>query len=302
MVGSAILRVLEQDRGKWQIITRDRKDLDLCNQAEVEQFFEDEKPQWVVNAAARVGGIYANSTYPAEFIHQNLLINSNLIHSAWRNQVSRFLNLGSSCIYPRDSNQPIKEEYLLRGPLEKTNEAYALAKIAGLEMCKHYRNQYGVLFHSVMPTNLYGPGDNYHPENSHVLPALIRRFHEAKEKNLEVVSIWGTGKPRRELMHVDDLANGILFLLQVEDPPDWVNLGTGIDHSIQRIAELVKESVGYDGAITNDPTKPDGTPLKRLDVSLAQSLGWSASIPLEKGLISTYEDFMDSIQNQRLRS
>ena len=301
MVGSAIIRNLQRDNKDWELIVKKRDELDLCDQIQVEDFFRKEKPEVVVNAAARVGGIHANSTYPAEFIHQNLTLNTNLIHSAWKYGVERFLNLGSSCIYPFQSKQPIKEEYLLTGPLEKTNEAYALAKIAGLEMCKHYRNQYDVLFHSVMPTNLYGPGDNYHPENSHVLPALIRRFHEAKEKGLGEVGIWGTGKPRRELMHVEDLANGILFLLGLDSPPDWVNLGTGVDHSILSIAELVKETVGFQGEITKDESKPDGMPLKRLDVSLARTLGWSASISLEEGIHSAYNDFLESLRSKTAR-
>ena len=301
MVGSALVRAVEQNCPTWTLLLADRKQLDLLDQTSVEQFLSDEKPDFVINAAAKVGGIYANSTYPAEFIHQNLILNANLIHSAWKNGVSRFLNLGSSCIYPCRAEQPIKEEYLLTGSLEKTNEAYALAKIAGLEMCRHYRKQYGVLFHSAMPTNLYGPGDNYHSENSHVLPALIRRFHEAKLNDLDEVAIWGTGSPRRELMHVDDLASGLLFLLENESPPDWVNLGTGVDHSIQEIANLVKEVVGYEGAISNDLSKPDGMPLKRLDVSLAEKLGWKAKIRLEEGLRRTYEEFCDSLANNTAR-
>jgi GDP-L-fucose synthase len=301
MVGSALVRAVEQNCPTWTLLLADRKQLDLLDQTSVEQFLSDEKPDFVINAAAKVGGIYANSTYPAEFIHQNLILNANLIHSAWKNGVSRFLNLGSSCIYPCRAEQPIKEEYLLTGSLEKTNEAYALAKIAGLEMCRHYRKQYGVLFHSAMPTNLYGPGDNYHPQNSHVLPALIRRFHEAKLNDLEEVVIWGTGSPRRELMHVDDLASGLLFLLENESPPDWVNLGTGVDHSIQEIANLVKEVVGYEGTISNDLSKPDGMPLKRLDVSLAEKLGWKAKIRLEEGLRRTYEEFCDSLANNTAR-
>ena len=301
MVGSALVRAVEQNCPTWTLLLADRKQLDLLDQTSVEQFLSDEKPDCIINAAARVGGIHANSTYPAEFIHQNLILNANLIHSAWKNGVSRFLNLGSSCIYPCRAEQPIKEEYLLTGSLEKTNEAYALAKIAGLEMCRHYRKQYGVLFHSAMPTNLYGPGDNYHPQNSHVLPALIRRFHEAKMNDLEEVVIWGTGSPRRELMHVDDLASGLLFLLENESPPDWVNLGTGVDHSIQQISNLVKEVVGYEGAISNDLSKPDGMPLKRLDVSLAEKLGWKAKIRLEEGLLRTYEEFCDSLANNTAR-
>jgi GDP-L-fucose synthase len=301
MVGSALVRVIKKSYTDWSILLAGRNKLDLLDQSGVEKFLSQERPDFVINAAAKVGGIYANSTYPAEFMHQNLLLNANLIHSAWKNGVSRFLNLGSSCIYPCRSQQPIKEDYLLTGPLEKTNEAYALAKIAGLEMCRHYRTQYGVLFHSAMPTNLYGPGDNYHPENSHVLPALIRRFHEAKLNDLEEVVIWGTGTPRRELMHVDDLASGLLFLLENENPPDWVNLGTGTDHSIQEIANLVKEVVGYDGKISNDLSKPDGMPLKRLDVSLAKKLGWKAKIPLEEGLLRTYGEFCDSLANNTAR-
>ncbi len=209
--------------------------------------------------------------------------------------------MGSSCIYPRACEQPIKEEYLLTGPLEKTNEAYALAKIAGLEMCRHYRNQYGVLYHSAMPTNLYGPGDNYHGENSHVLPALIRRFHEAKEAGSEEVMIWGTGKPRRELMHVDDLASGVLFLLEMKDPPDWVNLGTGTDHSILEIANLVKNTIGFEGIITHDFDKPDGMPVKRLDVSLINSLGWCSTTRLEEGIKSAYEDFIAGLKSGMTR-
>ena len=301
MVGSALVRAVEKNRPAWTPLLADRKQLDLLNQKDVEQFLSDEKPDYIINAAARVGGIHANSTYPAEFIHQNLILNANLIHSAWKNGVSRFLNLGSSCIYPCKSQQPIKEEYLLTGPLEKTNEAYALAKIAGLEMCRHYRAQYGVLFHSAMPTNMYGHGDNYHLQDSHVLPALIRRFHEAKLNGLPEVTIWGTGSPRRELMHVDDLASGILFLLENENPPDWVNLGTGIDHSIQEIANLVKDVVGYKGNISNDTSKPDGMPLKRLDVSLAEKMGWNATIPLEEGLLATYQEFCDSLEKNTAR-
>ena len=301
MVGSALVRAVKKNRPSWTPLLADRKQLDLLNQKDVEQFLSDEKPDCIINAAARVGGIHANSTYPAEFIHQNLILNANLIHSAWKNGVSRFLNLGSSCIYPCKSQQPIKEEYLLTGTLEKTNEAYALAKIAGLEMCRHYRAQYGVLFHSAMPTNMYGPGDNYHLKDSHVLPALIRRFHEAKLDGLPEVTIWGTGSPRRELMHVDDLASGILFLLENENPPDWVNLGTGIDHSIQEIANLVKDVVGYEGNISNDTSRPDGMPLKRLDVSLAEKMGWNATIPLEEGLLATYQEFCDSLEKNTAR-
>lgn len=300
MVGSALVRAIKS-HSEWSLLLADKNQLNLLDQAKVEEFLSSERPDIIINAAARVGGIYANSTYPAEFIHQNLVLNANLIHSAWKNGVSRFLNLGSSCIYPRRSEQPIKEEYLLTGSLEKTNEAYALAKIAALELCRHYRDQYNVLFHSAMPTNLYGPGDNYNLENSHVLPALIRKFHEAKETNSSEVAIWGSGTPRRELMHVDDLAAGVLFLLDQDNPPDWVNLGTGIDHSIQEIAILVKKIVGYEGEMINDTTKPDGMPLKRLDVSLADKLGWKARISLEEGIRSTYTDFCRSLADKSVR-
>lgn len=301
MVGSAILRAYQKAGDDDEYILAPRNDLDLLNQSAVDQFIESKKPDVIINAAAKVGGIHANDTYPAEFIHQNLLINTNLIHAAWKHGVKRFLNLGSSCIYPRACPQPIQEDYLLTGPLEKTNEAYALAKIAGLEMCRHYRNQYGVLYYSAMPTNLYGPGDNYHQENSHVLPALIRRFHVAKESGAKEVTIWGTGNPRRELMHVDDLADGVLFLLRLENPPDWVNLGTGVDHSILEIANLVKGIIGFDGEITHDLTKPDGMPVKRLDVSLANSLGWNAKIKLENGISSAYEDFLSGLESGSTR-
>ena len=301
MVGSALVRAFKRNIPDSHLILSKRDELDLLDQVSVSNFIKQERPDLVINAAAKVGGIYANNTYPAEFIHQNLLINSNLIHSAWENGVKHFLNLGSSCIYPRNCQQPIKEEYLLTGPLEKTNEAYALAKIAGLEMCRHYRSQYGVLYHSAMPTNLYGPGDNYHGENSHVLPAMIRRFHEAKEANAEEVTIWGTGKPKRELMHVDDLASGILFLLEQDDPPDWVNIGTGIDHSILEIAELVKSAVGYSGGIVNDPEKPDGMPVKRLDVSIFNNLGWKSKISLEDGVKLAYEDFCKGLKDGTAR-
>ena len=301
MVGSALVRAFKEESSDNQLLLASRDELDLLDQTSVEKFIEQERPDVVINAAAKVGGIHANNTYPADFIYQNLLVNTNLIHSAWKYGVNRFLNLGSSCIYPRACQQPIKEEYLLTGPLEKTNEAYALAKIAGLEMTRHYRNQYNVLFHSGMPTNLYGPGDNYHSENSHVLPAMIRRFHEAKEANANEVVIWGTGKPRRELMHVDDLASGVLFILGLEQPPDWVNLGTGIDHSILEIAQLVKKVTGFQGQIVNDLTKEDGMPVKRLDVTLVNSLGWKALIPFEKGVQSAYEDFLQALKNGTAR-
>ena len=259
MVGSALLRAFNSRTEEYEIITRNRKELDLCNQQDVHHFLSSEKPDIVINAAGRVGGIYANNTFPADFIRENLLINTNLIHASYEVGVTRFLNLGSSCIYPREAEQPLKEKSLLTGPLEPTNSAYALAKIAGLEMCRHYRSQYGVLFHSAMPTNLYGPGDNYHAQNSHVLPALIRRFHEAKKTGQSEVCIWGTGKPRRELLHADDLADALLFLLSVDNPPDWINVGTGKDQTILELANLVKSTTGFVGEITHDLTKEDGT-------------------------------------------
>ena len=301
MVGSALIRAFNSRVEEYETITRNRKELDLCNQLDVHHFLSSEKPDIVINAAGRVGGIYANNTFPADFIRENLLINTNLIHASYEVGVTRFLNLGSSCIYPREAEQPLKEESLLTGPLEPTNSAYALAKIAGLEMCRHYRKQYGVLFHSAMPTNLYGPGDNYHAQNSHVLPALIRRFHEAKQTGQSEVCIWGTGKPRRELLHADDLADALLFLLSVDNPPDWINVGTGKDQTILELANLVKDTTGFAGEITHDLTKEDGTPVKRLDVSLLDNLGWKARISLEEGIKSTYGDFLRCEENNSLR-
>lgn len=301
MVGSALIRALNRRTDEYEVITRNRTDLDLCDQQAVKSFLEQEKPEYVVNAAGRVGGIFANNTYPADFIRENLLINSNLIHSSFESEVARFLNLGSSCIYPRDAEQPLVEKSLLSGPLEPTNSAYAIAKIAGLEMCRHYRSQYGVMFHSAMPTNLYGPGDNYHHENSHVLPALIRRFHEAKLAGSSAVTIWGTGTPRRELLHADDLADALIFLLSVDNPPDWINVGSGTDQSILELANLVKSAVGFEGEIQHDLSKPDGTPVKRLDVTLLEQLGWQLKISLVDGIQSTYEDFLKSEKDGTLR-
>jgi len=301
MVGSALIRAFKSRMEEYEIITRNRTKLDLCNQLDVHHFLSSEKPDIVINAAGRVGGIYANNTFPADFIRENLLINTNLIHASYEVGVNRFLNLGSSCIYPREAEQPLKEESLLTGPLEPTNSAYALAKIAGLEMCRHYRKQYGVLFHSAMPTNLYGPGDNYHAQNSHVLPALIRRFHEAKKTGQSEVCMWGTGKPRRELLHADDLADALLFLLSVDNPPDWINVGTGRDQTILELANLVKDTTGFVGEITHDLTKEDGTPVKRLDISLLDNLGWKARISLEQGIKSTYGDFLRCEENNSLR-
>ena len=302
MVGSALIRRFGAYVNEYKVITQNRTKLDLCNQQAVQDFISQEKPDIVINAAGRVGGIYANNTYPGDFIRENLLINTNLIHASFESGVNRFLNLGSSCIYPRDAEQPLKEESLLTGPLEPTNSAYALAKIAGLEMCRHYRNQYGVMFHSAMPTNLYGQGDNYHPQNSHVLPALIRRFHEAKKSGASDVLLWGTGKPRRELLHADDLANALLFLLSIDNPPHWINVGTGKDQTILELANLVKNTLGFEGEITHDLTKADGTPVKRLDVSMLVNLGWRPKISLEEGIKSTYEDFKKSEDEGSLRS
>lgn len=301
MVGSAMVRCLEK-KGYANIITRSRDELDLVNQDAVRSFFESEKPDAVVFASAKVGGIHANNTYPSEFMYENMMMEMNTIHSAFSNGVGRFLFLGSSCIYPREAPQPMHESCLLTSPLEATNEAYALAKISGLKYCSYLRRQYNVMFHSAMPTNLYGPGDNYHPQNSHVLPALIRRFHEARESGADVVEIWGTGTPRREFLHVDDLAEGLLYLLELEDPPDWVNVGYGEDVSIRELAELVKEVVAFEGEIHLDTSKPDGTPRKLMDNSLIQSLGWKPCISLKQGIASAYADFLKSLESNELRS
>jgi GDP-L-fucose synthase len=301
MVGSAVCRRLEQ-HGHTNLLTRGRDQLDLTSQAAVEAFFAAQKPDAVVFAAARVGGIHANATYPAEFMHDNMMMEMNAIHAAFRHGVKRFLFLGSSCIYPREAPQPMPESCLLTSPLEPTNEAYALAKISGLKYCAYLRRQYGVLFHSAMPTNLYGPGDNYHPQDSHVLPALVRRFHEAREAGAEAVTIWGTGTPRREFLHVDDLAEGLLHLLRLEDPPDWVNIGTGEDLPIRELAGIIAEVVGFAGEIRTDPSKPDGTPRKLLDVSLLRGLGWKPRIALREGIASAYADFLAALESGRLRS
>ena len=301
MVGSAVVRALDSI-GVNNIITRSRDDLDLTNQAATETFFAKQQPDSVIFCAGKVGGILANSSYPAEFIYQNLVMAANSIHGAYLSNVSRFLFLGSTCIYPRNATQPMPESCLLTGQLEETNEAYAIAKISGLKMCQHYRAQYGVTYHSAMPTNLYGPGDNYHPEHSHVLPALIRRFHEAKQTGASEVSIWGTGKPRREFLHVDDLAHGLVHLLQLDDPPDLVNIGTGTDISIADLAKLVAKTIGFEGEITLDKSKPDGTPLKRTDISQIERTGWSPSTSLEEGIAQTYQDFVRETQSNVIRS
>ncbi len=294
MVGSALVRAL-QKRGHKHVITADRKECDLTRQAEVEAFMTGQKPDIVIVAAAKVGGILANDTYPADFLYENLMIAANAVHAAFDAGVKRLLFLGSSCIYPRLAPQPMPEESLLTSPLESTNEAYAIAKIAGLKLCQHYRRQHGVLFHSAMPTNLYGPGDNYHPQNSHVIPALLRRFHEAKVAQAPEVVCWGTGSPRREFLLVDELAEGCLHLLGVENPPDWVNLGSGTDVTIRELVGLVREVVGYEGEVRWDTTKPDGTPRKLMDVSRMEALGWTAKVPLQEGLRLAYQAFLEHL-------
>lgn len=294
MVGSALVRAFER-QGNQPLITADRKDCDLTRQQEVEDFIAEHKPGTVIVAAAKVGGILANDTYPADFLYENLMIAANTVHAAFRTGVKRLLFLGSSCIYPRLAPQPMPEESLLTSPLESTNEAYAIAKIAGLKLCQHYRKQHGVLFHSAMPTNLYGPGDNYHAQNSHVIPALLRRFHEAKDQGLPEVVCWGTGTPRREFLFVDDLADGCLHLLNAENPPDWVNLGSGTDVTIRELVELVKQVVGYQGEIRWDTSKPDGTPRKLMEVSRMKALGWEATTPLQEGLRIAYQAFLEHL-------
>jgi GDP-L-fucose synthase len=291
MVGSAILRRLKA-AGFENFVLRSSRELDLRNQAEVHDFFHREKPDYVFLAAAKVGGIVANNTYRAEFLYDNLMIESNVIHSAWQHSVEKLLFLGSSCIYPKLAPQPLKEEYLLTGLLEPTNEPYAIAKIAGIKLCDAYRAQYGCNFISVMPTNLYGPNDNYHPENSHVLPALIRKFHEAKRDGAPFVTLWGTGAPLREFLHVDDLADACYFLMQHYDEPGFVNIGVGEDLPILELARLVQRIVGYTGEIRHDLSKPDGTPRKLMDVSKLTGLGWKAKIGLEEGVKGVYEAYI----------
>lgn len=283
------------------LVLRSRKDLDLTDQAAVHAFYATEKPDMVIVAAGKVGGIHANKTYPAEFIHENIVIATNCIHGAWINGVTRLLFLGSSCIYPKLAPQPIREDCLLSSALEPTNEAYAIAKIAGVKMAEYYRKQYGVIYHSAMPTNMYGPGDNYHPENSHVMPALIRRFHEAKIAGLAEVTAWGTGSPRREFMHANDLADACVFLINQDNPPDLVNVGCGTDVTIRELVELVAEIVGYQGKIVWDSTKPDGTPRKLLDTSRINQLGWRPRISLRDGLTQTYQSFLEELAAGRLR-
>jgi len=290
MVGSAILKKL-QEEGFKNIVTRTSQELDLRDQAAVAEFFKSEKPQYVFLAAAKVGGIIANNTYRADFIYENLAIQNNVIHQSYVHGVKKLMFLGSSCIYPKMAPQPLKEEYLLTGTLEPTNEPYAIAKIAGIKMCEAYRAQYACNFISVMPTNLYGYNDNYHPQNSHVLPALIRRFHEAKENGVSEVVIWGTGTPLREFLFSSDLADACVFLMQYYDEPQFVNIGVGEDIPIKDLALLIKQVVGYEGDISFDRSKPDGTPRKLMDVSKIHSLGWRHKIPLEEGIRLAYEDF-----------
>lgn len=291
MVGSALLRKLKIE-GFNNIIKRTSTELDLKNQQAVNNFFVDENPDYVILAAAKVGGIHANNTYRAEFIYDNLMIESNVIHAAYLNKVSKLLFLGSSCIYPKMAPQPLKEEYLLSGYLEPTNQPYAIAKIAGIELCNSYRNQYGCNFISAMPTNLYGTNDNYHPENSHVLPALIRKIVFSKQNNKPSVTIWGTGKPRREFMHVDDLANACYFLLQEYNEEGLVNIGWGSDISIKELAELIVSEVGYEGTITFDSSKPDGSPRKLMDTTKINDLGWVAKIKLKEGIKRTVYEYV----------
>jgi GDP-L-fucose synthase len=293
LVGSAVLRRLRAD-GFGNIITKSHAELDLTRQADVERFFETELPEFVFLAAAKVGGIHANNTYPAEFIHVNLSIQCNVIHAAYRFGAKKLMFLGSSCIYPKFAPQPMKEEHLLTGVLEPTNEPYAIAKIAGIIECRSYRRQYGADFISVMPTNLYGTGDNFDLENSHVIPALIRKFHEAKTSGAPAVTVWGTGAAKREFLHVDDMAGACVFLMNSYDGEDFVNIGTGEDVSIGETAALVRESVGFKGEIVFDTSKPDGTPRKLLDVSRLHALGWRHKIGLREGLASTYRWYLEN--------
>jgi GDP-L-fucose synthase len=287
--------------GSCNIVVRTHDELDLTNQAAVQDFFASEKPDQVFLAAAKVGGIHANNTYPAEFIYQNLMVEANVIHAAWQVGVSKLLFLGSSCIYPKLADQPMREDALLTGGLESTNEPYAVAKIAGIKLCESYNRQYGVDYRSIMPTNLYGPGDNYHPENSHVIPALIRRFHEAKVSNAKEVVIWGTGKPKREFLYVDDMASASVYIMNLEEHlyssyvepmQSHINVGYGSDITILELAKAVRGAVGYQGEITMDTSKPDGTPRKLMDSGRLNSLGWSPQVDLQTGLELAYQDFI----------
>ena len=299
LVGSAVLRSLER-QGFKNLIVRSHQELDLTEQSAVRRFFEEARPQAVIMAAARVGGIHANNSHPAGFLRDNLLIQDNVIDAAYRSGVEKFVFLGSSCIYPKLAPQPIKEDYLLTGPLEPTNEWYAIAKIAGIKMCQAYRREYGFNAISLMPTNLYGPGDNFDLQSSHVLPALIRKFHEAKRRNDPSVEIWGTGTPRREFLHVDDLADAIVYLLLNYNEEAIVNIGWGEDLTIRDLAEIIMSAIGYSGSLTFDRSKPDGTPRKLLDVSRLQSLGWSPRITLKAGIADTYAWFQKHTLDARL--
>ncbi len=294
LVGSAIARRLHA-LGFANILTRTHKELDLLEQAAVRRFFEIEKPEYVFLAAAKVGGIHANDSYPAEFIRDNLLIQTNVIDAAWKSGVKKLCFLGSSCIYPKLAPQPMKEEHLLTGPLEPTNEWYAIAKIAGIKMCQAYRRQYGFSAISLMPTNLYGPGDNFDLANSHVLPALLRKFHEAKESGAPEVVVWGTGKPRREFLHVDDMADACVHLMQVYDGEEIVNVGVGQDVTIAELAEHVRRAVGFEGRVVFDTSMPDGTPRKLLDVTKLTATGWQAKIPLDEGIRQTYSWYLENV-------
>ncbi|HWY24289.1 MAG TPA: GDP-L-fucose synthase [Nevskia sp.] len=299
LAGGAILRRLSE-LGFDQLLLRSRRELDLIDQHAVERFFAEEKPEYVFLAAAKVGGIQANNTYPAEFLRDNLAIQTNVIHSAWKHGAAKLAFLGSSCIYPKHAAQPMRESELLTGPLEPTNEWYAIAKIAGIKQCQAYRRQYGFNAICLMPTNLYGPGDNFHLENSHVLPALIRKFHEARASGAGEVVMWGTGTPRREFLHVDDLADAAVHLMRTYEGEDIVNIGVGEDIPIRELAQIVAETVGFSGRIVNDTSKPDGTPRKLMDVTRLSGLGWKARIPLREGIAATYQWFL---QNQdRFRS
>ncbi len=293
LVGSAIVRKLE-DSGYENLVFRTSDELDLVRQERVEEFFDQERPEYVFLAAAKVGGIWANSQFPAEFIYSNLVIQTNIIHASYIHEAKKLLFLGSSCIYPKHCPQPMKEEHLLSGYLEPTNEPYAVAKIAGIRMCQSYNRQYGIRFISVMPTNLYGPGDNFDLKTSHVLPALIRKFHEAKMRSDKSVEVWGTGEPRREFLYVDDLADACLYLMKNYDGDDIINVGVGKDQSIRELAEMVGKVVGFEGDLRFDHTKPDGTPLKRLDVSKLTDLGWQAQTPLVEGVKKAYQWYLES--------
>ncbi|MDZ7900852.1 MAG: GDP-L-fucose synthase [Arcicella sp.] len=299
MVGSAIHRKLEE-KGFTNFVLKTSKELDLRNQQAVADFFASEKPEYVFMAAAKVGGIIANNTYRADFLYENLAIQNNVIHSSYENKVTKLMFLGSSCIYPKLAPQPLKEDYLLSGFLEETNEPYAIAKIAGIKLCEAYRTQYGCDFISVMPTNLYGPNDNYDLQNSHVLPAMIRKFHEAKVSNNQEVNLWGTGSPMREFLHADDLAEACVYLMENYSQPDFINVGTGIDITIKALAETVKEIVGFEGNLNWDTTKPDGTPRKLMDVSRLHAQGWNHKIDLKEGIGLAYQDFLEHHDTLRL--